>query len=116
MHGRVEDLSTFYEEAKIAIIPELLGGGFKLKVAEAALNHSAIFAIKGAINEDCLSGGRDYFEFENFEDLIEGIIGHKNQIAVLDQKISNAYNIVKDEFGFDALKNKISNIVEGNEV
>jgi len=60
--GEVEELSSVYEEAFAVIIPERLGGGFKLKILEAISFYKPMIiheeALKGTgltENEECLS-------------------------------------------------------------
>ena len=67
MTGPVDELVPYYKNVFIAIIPEKLGGGFKLKVAEAALNKAAIFSIKGAITPCNLIKNEHFLEFNTYE-------------------------------------------------
>lgn len=71
--GLVDDLEEFYTRASIALIPESMGGGFKLKVAEAALRGKAIFSVSGAITKCNLNEGEHFLEYENLEDMFMGI-------------------------------------------
>lgn len=107
MTGEVEDLIPFYDQAKIAIIPEYLGGGFKLKIIEAAQTKTAIFAIKGAIKKCKFIKGIHYIEFDSFEELISEIIYYQNKAEQLDEMIENAYQLVKKEFTLDKLVNTL---------
>ncbi len=59
--GEVEDLSSIYQKSLAVIVPERLGGGFKLKILEAISNKKPMIihneAVKGTglvVNEDCL--------------------------------------------------------------
>ena len=93
MYGRVDDLTGFYEESKIAIIPELLGGGFKLKVAEAAYNKSAIFSVRGAISNSFSKKNKHFFEYNTFDELIMGIIDLKYNKAKIENIIQKLMSL-----------------------
>ena len=110
MHGRVDDLTGFYEESKIAIIPELLGGGFKLKVAEAAYNKSAIFSIKGAISNSLFKKNKHFFEYNTFDELIMGIIDLKYNKAKIENIIQKAYVLVNKNYNFQNIINTLKDI------
>jgi glycosyltransferase involved in cell wall biosynthesis len=46
--GTVPDIEPYLDEARIAIVPERNGGGFKLKVLEYVFNRVPIFALNGS--------------------------------------------------------------------
>lgn len=98
MTGRVECVSTYYEKAKIAVIPEVLGGGFKLKIAEAALRKTAIFAVKEAITKCNLYKDVHYIEADNFNDLIVKIIDYQKREFEIDTMINKAYETAIKDF------------------
>ena len=43
--GTVPDVEPYMDEARIAIVPERNGGGFKLKVLEYVFNRIPVFAL-----------------------------------------------------------------------
>lgn len=74
MTGQVPTLLPYYAQVRIAMVPERLGGGFKLKVAEAALNKSLMIAIKGAITKCAFIPGVHFIECSTYEDMIDTLI------------------------------------------
>ena len=98
MTGRVESVDPYYEKAKIAIIPEILGGGFKLKIAEAAIHKTAIFSVKGAITKCNLRKETHFIEAFNFDDLINKIIDFQFREQELNLMIEETYTIAKRDF------------------
>ncbi|MGH6973951.1 MAG: glycosyltransferase [Stellaceae bacterium] len=47
--GTVDRIDRYMESARIAIVPERNGGGFKLKVLEYIFNRTPIFALQGSV-------------------------------------------------------------------
>src|SRR6185503_3471443 len=46
--GTVPDVTRYMDEARVAIVPERNGGGFKLKVLEYVFNRIPVFALSGS--------------------------------------------------------------------
>jgi len=46
--GTVPDVTRYMDQARIAIVPERNGGGFKLKVLEYVFNRIPVFALSGS--------------------------------------------------------------------
>jgi glycosyltransferase involved in cell wall biosynthesis len=46
--GTVPDIAPYLDQARIAIVPERSGGGFKLKVLEYVFNRVPVFALAGS--------------------------------------------------------------------
>jgi len=106
MTGSVPDVVPYYERAKISIIPEKLGGGFKLKVAEAAFFNTSIFAIKGAITKCNFIKEEHYKEYDSFEKLITGVLNSISNQEQLKTVVDNAYKLtLKDHTPKAAMNN-----------
>ena len=69
MTGRVADVRRYYDGCSIALIPELMGGGFKLKLLEAAALKKAVVALANAINAPLFQAGTHYIKATDFNDL-----------------------------------------------
>ncbi|MFD1316837.1 glycosyltransferase [Namhaeicola litoreus] len=98
MTGDVLEMRPYYDEAKIAVIPEKLGGGFKLKVVEAASYQTAIFAINGAIKTCDFKPSKHYIEKNTFEELISEIIKVQQTPEILEKMIGDSSEIVQKYF------------------
>lgn len=114
MTGRVKSVDDYYNKAKIAIVPEVLGGGFKLKIAEAALRKTAIFAVKGSITKCNLKKDQHFVEANDFNDLINKIIEYQNKQNEIDLMIDNAYKISKIDFSQAKIDNDILNMLSSS--
>ncbi len=108
MVGPVKSTLPYYQKTKIAIIPEKLGGGFKLKIVEAAINKNLILAIRGAITSSNFVANRDFMEFDSFEELIDYIVLIEDKVKEADEIIDNAFRLVKNEYSVENLSNRIS--------
>ena len=111
MTGPVPDVVPYYEKAEISIIPEKLGGGFKLKVAEAAFFNTIIFAIKGAITTCNFKKGKHYKEFDSFEKLITGIVESKSNQKEFNQIIDNAKKLTQKDHTAQAAKDNMQDLL-----
>jgi len=111
MTGRVESVDSYYSNAKIAIVPEVLGGGFKLKVAEAAFQKTAIFSVKGAITKCNLEKDKHFIESTDFEELINKVIEYQNKKIEIDAMIKRAFKIAKHDFSKTKFKSDILKIL-----
>src|SRR5258708_34880358 len=47
--GTVPDIEPYLDDARIAIVPERNGGGFKLTVLEYGFNRVPVFALTGSV-------------------------------------------------------------------
>ncbi|WP_194774668.1 glycosyltransferase [Pararhodonellum marinum] len=114
MTGAVPSLEPYYEECGIAIVPERLGGGFKLKVVEAAISKTAIFAISGAITKSNFLRDKHFVEKPDFEELISEIIKVQKSPEDFSDKIESAYQIAINEYTLGALKEQIKKLLQFN--
>ena len=112
MIGPVDSLEPFYNKARIAIIPEKLGGGFKLKIIEAALSKTAIFSIKGAITKCNFVRDRHFVEADNFEELIEKIVSIQNSPTKLEGLIENAYKKARESYNMGEVEKSLLKLMK----
>lgn len=112
MTGKVESVKPYYDKTKIAIVPELLGGGFKLKVAEAALNKTAIFSIAGAITNSNFKLDKHFIEAQNFDKLVEKILDYQNKESEIDLMIDETFKIAKNDFSSSKVSIQLKNIFD----
>lgn len=68
--GEVEDLEPWYKSAFAVIIPEKMGGGFKLKTLEAVRYRRPILIHKNAAEGTVFQHNTDWLVFETAEELV----------------------------------------------
>lgn len=110
--GLVDDIEKYYNEASIAIIPEAMGGGFKLKVAEAALRCKAIVSIKGAINACNLKVNAHYLEFENLSLMFQGIESNIKNPELMWGIANDAMSVIQKDNTIKNLKSNLAKLME----
>jgi len=89
--GEVENIETFLDAARIGVISEKVGGGFKLKQLDYIFNRIPVFALSGTLADVPLVHARSCMEFTNMQNLISGIIEHIDQSEFLETLRLQAY-------------------------
>jgi glycosyltransferase involved in cell wall biosynthesis len=97
--GFVEHLEPVFRSARIGIVAERTGGGFKLKTLDYIFNRVPIAAIRDGIAGLPLTPGLDYLSFETMGELARGIAAAIDDIERLNSLQRAAYN--KCQNGFD---------------
>lgn len=101
--GAVDSVEPYYKEAAIALVPELAGGGFKLKIAEAVQHHLPIVAIKGAITDNAMKPGIDYLEADSFDSLIDTAIALLDNPPMQKQLANNSHHLFSTLYTIEAI-------------
>lgn len=111
MTGPVETVIPYYEKARIAIVPELVGGGFKLKIAEAVQYSKPIVAIKGSVTDRTMIPGIHYIEATTFEDLISKSIELMQDADLQSELVYNARKLFRNRYSIDYVASIINKII-----
>ena len=99
--GEVDSVIPYYKESSVSLVPELAGGGFKLKIAEAIQYNLPIVAVKGAVTDLDMKPGIHYIEAETFEDLItKGILLMKDT-SLRTQLVKNAKELFRSRYSIE---------------
>ena len=114
MTGPVETVIPYYEKARIAIVPELVGGGFKLKIAEAVQYSKPIVAIKGSVTDKSMIPGKHYIEADNFDDLIIKSLELMNNPKLQSDLVYNARQLFKNRYTKDYAVQVINRLLKQN--
>lgn len=84
-HGFVDDLAPFHSGARLGLMVDQVGGGFKTKLLDYFFNRTPVFGFA-----DQLSGlsdfeeGRDYISEPTIEKLIDRVISSIDDLATLN--------------------------------
>lgn len=111
IHGRVEAVEPYLQDARISVVPELTGGGFKHKVLNAVFQRSPLFGIAGSITEVPLEDGRSIRLFPDFSALVAGIIRDIDDIDGLNTQQIAAYQACRDGFHWNERGEKLHSIL-----
>lgn len=110
--GPVDDVHRYYEDATVAIVPELAGGGFKLKIAEAAQHKLPIVAIDGSITDYNMKPGIHYESAKDFDELIVKAINLVNNRPYARDIANSLYELFKQTYSIEAANNAITKVFE----
>src|SRR5258706_9792203 len=96
--GTVPDVTRYIDEARIAIVPERNGGGFKLKVLEYVFNRIPVFALTGSFAGVPLRNNDSVMLFPDHASLAEGVLKAIDDIDLLNRLQERAFAVCRDKF------------------
>ena len=110
--GQVVDLEKYYSKCSVALIPEVMGGGFKLKVAEAGMYKKAIFSVKGAITKSNLKPNIHFTESKNLDELMNNLIDKEKKPNELWKMAELAHEKVNEEYTQEAISKELKPLLQ----
>lgn len=96
--GTVDRVDRFMESARIAIVPERNGGGFKLKVLEYIFNRMPIFALEGSVAGVPLERDDSIQLYPDQRALATGVWRMIDDFGRLNRLQNRAYERCRDAF------------------
>ena len=72
--GKVDDIDRYMDQARMALVPELHGGGFKLKVLDYVFRRLPILAIHGSVAGMPLTHDESILYFRDHLSLAQGVV------------------------------------------
>jgi glycosyltransferase involved in cell wall biosynthesis len=96
--GTVPDVTHYMDDARIAIVPERNGGGFKLKVLEYVFNRIPVFALSGSFAGMPLIHDDSVMLFPDHEALARGVLEAIDDVDRLNRLQERAYTACSDRF------------------
>ena len=96
--GHVESITPYLEQARIAVVPERLGGGFKLKVLEYVFNRLPIAALEGSVAGTPLAPDDSMLSFDTHPSLARGVLNALDDLGLLNRIQSAAYQACAERF------------------
>lgn len=97
--GPVADVTAYMRSARLAVVPERAGGGFKLKVLDYVFHRTPILAIAGSLAGTPLHAPESARLADGFEDMARQAVDLLDSPAELDRLQNAAYDACRD--GFD---------------
>jgi glycosyltransferase involved in cell wall biosynthesis len=119
--GPVEDVRPYMTTARIALVPDLLGG-FKLKGLDYVFNRIPILAMRIALPGMPLEDGRSIGLFDSHAGLVEGVIALIDDFETLNRRQALAFDACVARFDwhrvgehlFDAIRRAGAGPVAGS--
>lgn len=96
--GPVDDIAPYFDEARIAVIPERSGGGFKLKLLDYVFNRLPIAALDNAIAGVPLISGESILTFADHEALARGMVQAMDDFEFLNRVQNRAFAACEHAF------------------
>ncbi len=100
--GRVADVEPYMQGARLALVPDLLGG-FKLKGLDYVFNRLPILAMRIALPGMPLEEGRSIGLFDSHQALAEGVVALIDDFASLNARQELAYAACADRFDWSQI-------------
>jgi glycosyltransferase involved in cell wall biosynthesis len=94
--GPVDEVESYIASSRLGVIPEAIGGGFKLKTLEYVFNRLPIFALAEAIKDVPLTAGASIEIYGDMESLCRGIVAEIDNLEHLDDLQKTAFNACAD--------------------
>ena len=111
IHGRVDDVMIFLQNARIGIVAEDLGGGFKLKLLDYGLNGVPIFCLKNAISDASLIHGTHVHICNNMNELIQDISRNIDNDDYLEKLQQNAFEYFSKKHNEFTVVSELQNLL-----
>jgi len=100
-HGFVADVSSLLDKARLALVPEVVGGGFKLKFLDYVFGRVPIAAIATATSGIPASLLRHMIRCDDLEALVQTVVRDINNLDRLNLLQNEAYREAEPLFDWD---------------
>ncbi|MCE9650956.1 MAG: glycosyltransferase [Parvibaculum sp.] len=96
--GPVDDLFPYLDQARIAIVPERSGGGFKLKILDYIFNRLPVAALDHSLAGVPLELRDSVLTFDQHEELVAGVVAAMDDFDRLNRLQEQAFTVCADIF------------------
>jgi polysaccharide biosynthesis protein PslH len=100
--GTVDRVETYLDEARVAIVPEQIGGGFKLKILDYVFNRIPILALQGSAAGVPLRNNESVLFFSGHRELADGVLRTIDELHRLNHLQDAAYLACRDQFDWSS--------------
>jgi glycosyltransferase involved in cell wall biosynthesis len=104
----------YYAQASIALIPEVIGGGLKLKVLEAATNGLAIFAVNGSISKGDFDPETHFVEAPSIEEMLKQVSERGADTQTLYDMAQRCRRYVSEQYSLEKARESIYTLVHAS--
>ncbi|MET4278993.1 MULTISPECIES: glycosyltransferase [unclassified Bradyrhizobium] len=101
-HGRLPDISEVAGKCRAGLVPELFGGGFKLKMLDYGFARLPIFGLKNAIAGITEEEQSAMFLAEGVTGLGAKIVENIDNLDLLNQSQARLFAMFSDRFGLES--------------
>ncbi|HMF52603.1 MAG TPA: glycosyltransferase [Candidatus Saccharimonadales bacterium] len=100
-HGRVADISGLLLSSRGGLVPDLLGGGFKLKVMDYAFERLPIFGLRMALAGTTPEEQSAMFLADSIEELAKIIVENIDNFDRLNRNPAKLLELFSERFGLE---------------
>ena len=100
-HGRVADISGILHTSRGGLVPDLLGGGFKLKVMDYAFERLPIFGLKAALAGTTTEEQSAMFLEDRLDLLADSIVANIDNLERLNRNQAKLFELFSERFGLE---------------
>jgi glycosyltransferase involved in cell wall biosynthesis len=100
-HGRVDDISDLWHSSRGGLVPDLLGGGFKLKVMDYGFTRLPIFGLKEALTGTTPEEQSAMFLADNLDGLAKTIVENIDNLDKLNRNQTKLFELFSERFGLE---------------
>jgi glycosyltransferase involved in cell wall biosynthesis len=98
--GPVDRVEPYLARARMGIVAEEIGGGFKHKVLHYVFNRLPVASLAGSVAGTPLVPGESILEFADMDSLVGGIIGSIDDLTKLNAVQEAAFSATDGQFGW----------------
>jgi glycosyltransferase involved in cell wall biosynthesis len=99
--GFVDDLAEEFRSARVALVPEEIGGGFKLKILDYIFSHVPIAAVETALNGIPSQLKSQFIIETDIPTLLATVVAAIDDIDRLNRMQARAFELAENLFNWD---------------
>lgn len=100
LHGFVDDLAPLLADARMALVPEAIGGGFKLKLLDYVFHRVPVVTLEAATAGLPPALQRSMLCCADLPALVEAVLNHIDDVARLDCLQCDAFDAAREAFAW----------------
>jgi polysaccharide biosynthesis protein PslH len=100
--GFIDDLGEEFRNARFALVPEEIGGGFKLKILDYVFSRVPVAAVEAALNGIPKQLKIEFVVESSIAKLLTTIVAVMDDVDRLDLMQNRAFELAEDLFDWDA--------------
>jgi polysaccharide biosynthesis protein PslH len=100
-HGFVDDMAPLLSQARLAVVPELIGGGFKLKFLDYFFSRIPVATLSGAAAGLPIALRQQLMEADDVRGLVDTIVASVDQLDRLNELQDRAFHIARTLFRWE---------------
>jgi peptidoglycan/LPS O-acetylase OafA/YrhL len=112
-HGFVTDVAPFFARARIAVVPDSIGGGFKLKFLDYIFGRVPVATVSQAAAGLPEELRRTMLSNDNLDGLIREIVSHVDRLDELNRMQESAFGFGKERFRWSARGERLQQAIAG---